>query len=87
VRVRRLGLSRWGRALCLRLRLLRLERARLAALILTPAPPAPMSLRLPLAIGRNWPQFSLGLRRFCRHECTSWHFAIRCIALPGLLRL
>ena len=31
-------------------------------------------------------QFSLGLRQFCRHECTSWHFAIRCIALPGVLR-
>jgi hypothetical protein len=33
------------------------------------------------AIGRGWPQLRLGLRQFCRHACTSWHFSIGCIAL------
>jgi hypothetical protein len=69
----------------LRLRLghLALLRVLLAAFILAAAPPAPMPLRLSLADGRDWLQISLGLRQFCRHACTSWHFAIWCIALPG----
>ena len=57
--------------------------APLAGFILAAAPAAPMPLRLPLAVGRGWPQIGLRLRRFCRHACTSWHFAIWCIALPG----
>ena len=60
--------------------LLPLRRVLLAALVLAAAPPAPMPLRLPLAIGRGRPQFSLGLRRFCRHACTSWQCAVWCIA-------
>jgi hypothetical protein len=57
-----------------------LRRALLAALVLAAAPPAPMPLRLSLAVGRDRPQFSLGLRRFCRHACTSWQCAVWCIA-------
>ncbi len=73
------------RRLCLRLRLglLSLGRVQLTALILAAAPAAPMPFRLSLAIGRDWLQFRLGLRQFCRHACTSWHFAIGCIALLG----
>ncbi len=55
----------------------------LAVLVLAPAPPAPMPLRLPLAIGRSWPQFKLRLRRFCRHACTSWLFTVCCTAFFG----
>lgn len=40
-----------------------------------------MPLRLALADCRARPQFRLGLRRFCRHACTSWHFTVGCIAL------
>jgi hypothetical protein len=40
-----------------------------------------MPLRLSLAVGLDRPQFRLRLRRFCRHDCTSWHFAVLCIAL------
>ena len=61
------------------LRLLSLGCVRLAGFVLAAAPPAPMSLQLHLAIDRCWPQFSLGLGRFCRHACTSWHSAIWCI--------
>jgi len=63
------------------LSLLRLWCALLAGLILAAAPAAPMPLRLTLAVGLGWPQLWLGLRRFCRHACTSWHIAIWCIHL------
>jgi hypothetical protein len=82
VRRSRLGLL-WRRYRRLCLPLLSLGRARLAGLVLAAAPAAPMPLRLPLAIGRGWPQFRLGLGRFCRHACTSWHFAVWCIAFLG----
>ena len=59
-------------------------RAPVAGFVLAAAPAAPMPLRLSLAIGRGWPQFRLGLRRFCRHACTSWHFADCFVALLDL---
>src|SRR5580658_9670723 len=68
--------KRLGRRLELDRPLLPLRRALLAVLILAAAPTAPMPLRLHLAIGRGWPQFSLGLRRFCRHACTSWQCSV-----------
>ena len=55
---------------------LSLRRALLAVLVFAAAPAAPMPLRLHLAIGRGWPQISLGLRRICRHACTSWRYAV-----------
>jgi hypothetical protein len=67
--------------LWLRLSLLPLRRVLLAALVLAAAAAAPMPLRLHLAIGRGRPQIGLGLRRFCRHSCTSWRSAVWCIAL------
>ena len=72
-RGRRLGLLRQLRLLCW-------LRARLAVLVFATAPTAPMSLRLPLAVGRSWPQIRLGLRRICRHAFTSWLSAVCCIA-------
>jgi hypothetical protein len=72
--------QRYRLRLRLNLRLLTLDHTRLAALVFAAAPAAPMPLRLPLAIGRGWHQFNLGLRQFCRHACTSWQFAIGCIS-------
>ena len=83
LRGRRLGLCR-GRG---RLRLLRhlclRGLASMARFALAAAPAAPMPLRLPLAVGRGLLQFRLGLRRICRHACSSWHSAIRCAAFLG----
>jgi hypothetical protein len=65
--------------------LLRLGRARrLIRFILAAAAAAPMPLRLSLAVGLGWPHFGLGLGRFCRHACTSWHIALLYITLPEL---
>src|ERR1035438_7859025 len=77
-RLRHFGLL-CRRRLCLHL--LRLECAWLAAFVLAAAPAAPMPLRLSLAYGRDRPQLRLRLRRFCRHEFTSWHCAVLCIVL------
>ena len=79
------GLGHDGRRRCLRLRwgllaLLRLWRTLQAAFILAAAPPAPMPLRLHLAVRLCRPQFSLGLRRICRHSFTSWQCAFWCTA-------
>jgi hypothetical protein len=60
-----LGARLWRRLwllLLLCLRLLRLGRACLVTLVLAAATAAPMPLRLPLVVGRDRPQFSLGLR-------------------------
>ena len=66
---------------CLRLR--RLDPACLTALVLAAAPAAPMSLRRPLPVSRNWPQFNLGLCQFCRHACASCCRAGCCLASSG----
>ena len=66
-----------------RLRLRRLDPACLAALVLAAAPAASMSLRLPLSVGRNWPQFNLGLCQICRHACASCCRAGCCLASSG----
>lgn len=66
-----------------RLRLRCLDSACLAALVLAATPAAPMSLRLPLSVGRNWPQFNLGRCQFCRHACASCCRAGCCLASSG----
>jgi hypothetical protein len=71
-------LRRWRRSL--RLSLLCLGCVCLAGFVLAATAAAPMPLRLHLPIGRRWPQFRLGLGRFCHHECTFWQCAIWCIA-------
>jgi hypothetical protein len=76
----------------LHLRLLRLLHTLLACLVFAATPAAPMSLRLSLAVRRGRPQIWLRRCRFCRHACTSWHFAVLCItslesafSIPGML--
>jgi hypothetical protein len=77
LRLGRLCLHRLG------LGLLRLRCTWLAGFILAAAPAAAMPLRRPKAIGLGWPRFGLGLCRFCRHACTSWHISFVCICVTG----
>jgi len=78
---------RLGRCLHLRrlgLSLLGLRRAwLLAGLILAAAPAAAMPLRRPKTICLGRPHLWLGLGRFCRHACTSWHISLLRICVAG----